>query len=103
MNREEILARSRKEAVDEGMRAAENRGRKFGITILCVTYVAIVLFNAVVGWPNEAIFAMMFSVVAAESYPKYQFSRKKIYLIITVAFALVAIYFLSRHIIMALG
>ncbi len=32
MNKEEILARSRSEAVDEGLREAESRGRQLGIT-----------------------------------------------------------------------
>lgn len=103
MNREEVLAKSRSEAKDEGFMQAENRGRKFGITILLIVYTAIVLFNAAVDWPNEAIFAMMFFFVAAESYPKYQFSRKKVFLFITIIFAFAAVYFISRHIIMALG
>ena len=36
MNRDEILAKSRAEGIDEGACDAENRGRKMGITAFCL-------------------------------------------------------------------
>ena len=51
MNKEEILARSRSEAVDEGLREAESRGRQLGITAFGIMELAIVVFN----WFNGEI------------------------------------------------
>ena len=44
MNREEILARSRAEQNDEGMRDAEEKGRRIGIRAFCLVEVIVLLF-----------------------------------------------------------
>lgn len=75
MNREEILARSRKENVDEGLRDAQNRGRRIG----------------------TAAFAGM--VIAAQYYPLYQFTKKSGYLMSAILGATASLAFLAAYII----
>ena len=58
MNREEILAKSRAEKMDEGMQQAENRGRRIGVSAFCCVYVFIVIFNFVQGYPSYGFHAM---------------------------------------------
>ena len=74
MNREEILAKSRAEKMDEGMQQAENRGRRIGVSAFCCVYVFIVIFNFVQGYPSYGFHAMFWAFVAAEAYPKYRFT-----------------------------
>ena len=49
MNKEEILARSRNERIDEGVIEAENRGRKLGYFIFSVVCIFILIFNFING------------------------------------------------------
>ena len=72
MNREEILAKSRAEKMDEGMQQAENRGRRIGVSAFCCVYVFIVIFNFVQGYPSYGFHAMFWAFVAAEAYPNYR-------------------------------
>ena len=88
MNREEILAKSRAEKMDEGMQQAENRGRRIGVSAFCCVYVFIVIFNFVQGDPSYGFHAMFWAFVAAEAYPKYRFTGNKGFLVSTVAGAL---------------
>lgn len=53
MNRDEILAKSRAEGIDEGACDAENRGRKMGITAFCLMEVAIAAFNVLTEQSNH--------------------------------------------------
>ena len=85
MNREEILAKSRAEKMDEGMQQAENRGRRIGVSAFCCVYVFIVIFNFVQGYPSYGFHAMFWAFVAAEAYPKYRFTGNKGFLVSTVA------------------
>lgn len=85
MNREEILAKSRDEKIDEGMISAENRGRKIGSYAFCLIFIFITLFNLFTGRGNDGPQAMFWAFVAAEAYPKYRFTGKRAYMVITVA------------------
>ena len=99
MNKEEILARSRSEAVDEGLREAESRGRQLGITAFGIMELAIVVFNWFNGVSNYVPFAMLWIFTGAEAYPKYKFTQKKSYLVTTVFACVAAVLFLVCHIV----
>lgn len=45
MNKEDILARSRAEQNDEGMRDAEEKGRRIGIRAFCLVELIVLIFN----------------------------------------------------------
>ena len=45
MEKEEVLAMSRKEKNDEGLVAAENQGRKVGFLAFCALFIVIIFFN----------------------------------------------------------
>lgn len=85
MNKEQILSRSRAEKSDEGMQQAENSGRRIGVSAFCVVFIFLILFNTFKGHQSYAPFAMFWAFIAAESYPKYRFTKNKAYLISTVA------------------
>lgn len=85
MNREEILAKSRAEKLDEGMQRAEERGRKIGISAFCCVFIFITIFNLYGGRTNSGPAAMFWAFIAAEAYPKYRFSKNSAYLISAVA------------------
>lgn len=98
MNREEILAKSRAEAVDEGMREAESKGRQLGITAFTVMLLIIVIFNWCTGQSNNVPLAMFWAFAAAEAYPKYKFTQDKSFLVSTFIAGFCAVCFLSLHI-----
>ena len=52
MDREEILRRSRREARDEGMEAAENRGVRAGHTVFYIVAAVLFLVNLRGGRPT---------------------------------------------------
>lgn len=103
MNREEILAKSRNEAVDEGMREAESRGRQLGISAFGIMELIIVFFNWFNGVSNYVPFAMLWIFTGAEAYPKYKFTQKKSYLAAAILSCIVAVLFLVCHIIEVLN
>ena len=102
MNKDEILARSRKENLDEGFIYAENRGRKIGISVFCFVFAFIVLFNFYHGESSYAPMAMFFAYIAAEAYPRYCFSKNKGDLITVAAGTIACIAFLGSLIITTL-
>lgn len=102
MNKEEILAKSRKEKNDEGLIAAENKGRKIGIAAFCFVFIFIVLFNFFNAQPNHAPMALFWAFFAAEAYPKYKFTSKSGYLITVIAGAVASIAFLVSHVLTVL-
>ena len=99
MNKEEILAKSRLENEDEGLKEAENQGRKIGITAFALMEIVIVCFNWFAGQPNYVPFAMFWAFVAAEAYPKYRFTKKRTYLVSTITGGMAAVLFLACHVI----
>ena len=99
MNREEILEKSRKEKQDEGMLNAENRGRKLGMVAFCIVFIAIMLINFCTGHSNHAPLAMFWAFLAAEAYPKYKFTGRKSYLVITVAGGLASLFALLNYLV----
>lgn len=94
MTREEILARSRSEHRDEGMECAENRGRKIGFSVFCCVFIVLLLFQLFTGGETEGFLALFWAFLAAEAFPKYQFTGKKSYLITTICGALASLFFL---------
>lgn len=91
MNKEDILAKSRKEKNDEGMMSTENKGRRIGISAFCCVFIFIVIFNVFNGRNSYAPMAMFWAFLSAEAYPKYQFSKNKWYLVTVIAGAIAAI------------
>ena len=85
MNKEEILAKSRKENNDEGFVAAKNHGQKIGIGAFCLVFAFIAVFNIFNGQSSYAPMAMFWAFLAAEAYPQYKFTQNKGYLIAGIA------------------
>lgn len=103
MNKDEILAKSRNEKSDEGMQQAENKGRRIGVSAFCGVFIFIVIFNLFNGQQSYAPQAMFWAFVAAEAYPKYRFTKRKEYLISTIAGCIASVAFLVNFIIETLG
>ncbi len=99
MNREEILAKSRKEKTDEGMISAENRGRKIGFSVFCLIFIFITLFNLFNGQPNYGPQSMFWAFVAAEAFPKYRFTKNKAYMVTAVAGTIASVASLASFVI----
>ena len=78
LDRDTILARSRNENFDEGLAAAEDRGRKLGRTVFGVVAIGLLLFS--LNQESDAFYAILpliFLFAAADYYPLYRFTRKK--------------------------
>lgn len=102
MNKDEILEKSRAEKDDEGMQEAENRGRRIGEIAFCSIFIFIVLFNFFTGQDNYAAMSMFWAFMAAQAYPKYQFTKKKVFLVTAIAGAAASIASLVSFIIVSL-
>ena len=98
MNKEQILARIRAANEDEGMQQAENNGRKIGFIAFCFVFIFIILFSVFNGQHSYAPYAMFWAFMAAEAYPKYRFTKKKVYLLLTIAGSLASIASLANFI-----
>lgn len=81
INKDQILNKSRKENKDEGMEYAENRGRKLGFAAMFIFYISLITFDFFMGKINYAPLSLYCAYIAAESIPKYLFTRKKTYLV----------------------
>lgn len=102
MNKDEILKKSRAEKNDEGMRQAENQGRRVGQIAFCCVFVFVIIFNLFNNQNNYAPMSMFWAFIAAEAYPKYQFTKRKAFLISTIAGAVASIASLLSFIIASL-
>ena len=102
MEKEEVLAMSRKEKNDEGLVAAENQGRKVGFLAFCALFIVIIFFNLFTGQINYAPMTLFWGFIAAEAYPKYAFTKKSGYLITVILGALASICCLTAHIVSVL-
>ena len=98
MTREEILEKSRMEKSDEGMREAENRGRKIGITAFCLMEIVIILFNFFTGQSNYVPFAIFWAFSGTESYSKYRFTGQRTFLLITILGGVASVLFFVCHV-----
>lgn len=103
MNREDILAKSRKEKNDEGFIDARRRGQKIGIGAFCIVFAFIAAFNFFNGQSSYAPMAMFWAFLAAEAYPQYKFTQNKGYLFAVIAGSIVCIAFLGSLVITTLG
>lgn len=102
MNREEVLAKSRKEQNDEGLIAAEHQGRRIGFTVFTFLFAFIVLFDFFNGQSNHSVYALYWAFLAAEAYPKYQFTSKRRYLIVVIGGILACIASLASYVLTVL-
>ena len=103
MTREEILDKSRKENNDEGLTAAEHKGRFLGIQVLCIVFIFVVICNLISGQNSYGPMAMFWAYVAAEAFPKYRFTKKKTFLVATVACATATVANLASFLVAMVG
>ncbi|MGL5515091.1 MAG: DUF6442 family protein [Sporomusa sp.] len=102
MNRDEILEKSRKENVDEGLLTAQNQGRKIGSIAFCVVFIVIIVFNILNGLSTDAPLAMFWAYLAAEAYPMYKFTKNKSYIVVVIAGSLASIFSLANLVVSTL-
>ena len=102
MNKEDILARSRAGQNDEGMRDAEEKGRRIGIRAFCLVELIALIFNYSTDHPTYVSFTMFCAIPAAEAYPKYRFTGKRSFLAVTILGSAVSLLFLVCHILSVL-
>ena len=79
MEKEEVLAMSRREKTDEGFIVAEHQGKRLGVAAFSAVLIFIVLFNLFTGQNNNIPLSLCWAFVAAEAYPKYTFTKKSSY------------------------
>lgn len=103
VNKEDILAKSRKEKNDEGLIAAENQGRKIGIAAFCFVFIFILLFNFITGQASSSAVALFWAFFAAEAYPKYKFTSESHYLLIVIGGTIASIAALANYVLTVLG
>ena len=69
MEKEEVLAMSRKEKNDEGLVAAENQGRKVGFLAFCALFIVIIFFNLFTGQINYAPMTLFWDLLLRRHIP----------------------------------
>lgn len=95
MDKHEILAKAKEEQIDEGAMQAENQGRIAGTIAFLAVYAFIMTFNLYVGAKsNQAVNAMFTAFIAAGAFPKWKFTKRKIFLVLTIAGAILTLLFL---------
>lgn len=99
MNKDEILAKSRKEKNDEGLREAQNKGRRIGTAAFACMVVVILIFDLIQGRDSYSVLAVFWAYIAAQSYPLYRFTKKSSYLMSTMLGIAAALAFLAAYII----
>ena len=102
-DRETILARSRKEGVDEGFNAAEDRGRLLGSAVFFLVFAFLAIFDLCTGQSYYGITALFFAFLAAQSYPLYRFTKKKAYLVVLICGSIACVIDLIQHVLEVLG
>lgn len=85
MDRDEILRMSRETLEDEGEQNAEYKGKLWGSLAFLSVNAFIMLFNLWQGRSNDVPFALFFAYIAAEAYPLYRFTHRKLYLATMIA------------------
>lgn len=103
MDKEEILAKSRRENPDEGKTNAENQGMKIGIVFFLAVLIFLMIFNLCTGQENDALLAVFWAYVAAEACPRYRFSKDKSLLVTTIAGGLLSLANLVTYVIGVVG
>ena len=88
MNKEDILARSRAEQNDEGMRDAEEKGRRIGIRAFCLVELIVLIFNYCTDQPTYVPMSMFWAFTAAEG-------KQALYLLLEYRFEFIACVLLS--------
>ena len=104
MNKKELLELAKAENVDEGELHAQSKGRFAGFIAFLVVYIFISTFNGFVGVAtNYAVHAMFMAFIAAESYPKWKFTKEKKYLLLTIFGGGLTLLFLVKFVLDASG
>lgn len=98
MNKEEILLKSRKSKVDEGIEFIENKGFRFGFVIFIVIVFFMIVFNEIIGVKSYDIFTLIFAFASTESITKYRYTSKKRYIVSTVIYIILFISSLIAYI-----
>ena len=96
MTREEILAKSRQENYDEGTEDARQKGYRLGYITFLLVCIIVIVVNFLTGAESNDVMAMFSAFAAAEEWPVYRFTRKKIHLYTAILSAVAAvIYFIA--------
>lgn len=103
MNKEEILKKSREEGNDEGLKEVENNGRKLGEMAFTLVFIFILIINSLNGKSSYAPMAMFWAFLAAEAYPKFKFTKQKVYLISIFAGSIANVAYLINFVIETIG
>ena len=100
MNKEEILEKSRHSQRDEGLEYAENQGRKIGFIAFALLFGFITIFNMFFGESNTfyAVSSLFWAFIAAEGFSKYQFIKKKVYLITVIAGSIASVVSIANYV-----
>lgn len=106
MDKNSILAKSRRSRKDEGLEYAEEKGRKVGFVIFCFIFCFIVIFNLLYSKGGNEVFyaasSMFWVFIATDSFQKFKFTNKKINLVSTIFSSIATIGFLANFIISTL-
>ena len=99
MDREEILAKSRRENRDEGRMQAEYRGNRIGTVVISVLLLFILVWNWFFEQNNAVPLVICGAYYACTEYSRYLFERKKKYLIYLGFWSLLSIFWLMVFVI----
>ena len=106
MNKEEILAKSRKENDDEGFDHTNHKGNEFGLKSMCAFTIILIAFNMIFRKDtltyqeaNFAVLSLFWSYVSFKQLEIYKFTQKKGSLVFFICGILVGILSLIAYVI----
>lgn len=104
MNKEEILEKSRQSHKDEGIEYAENQGRKIGFIVFSLLFAFLIIFNLFFGESStfHALSSLFWAFIAAEGYGKYNFSKRKVYLVTVIAGSIASVVSVANYVLATL-
>ncbi len=103
MNREEILEKSRKSVVDEGLENAQKRGNDLGRLLFSLVSVFVVIFNVRHGESYALPMTFIALFVASDHLAAFRFTKKKYDLIMALLTGVTCILALTVYVREVLG
>ena len=84
---------------DSAACAAGESGRRYGFSAFCILCIAVLIFNDIYDRPNDLPMAVMMAYLAAESYPRFAFTRKKSALVLAILTTIAAAAALAAYVV----
>lgn len=99
MNKEEILAKSRREKKDEGKEYVEGRARRIGELGMFTVYIIVIVYNMFKGLQNEVAFILFLIYFGFSWFEKYRVTHNTLQLVSAIFGIMAAFFYFTGYIV----